>query len=456
MPVAAGGVGDVEMDPGMAAGLTHAVRAFVASVQPIDSEHHAHLDLIAQLQQSIVQLNPDLAHARVVTLGSSSSGLLCSGTGLDLTLLFEALGEPSAVFMPADAQKALVRRLATGLWEARAWKPWVASAEVDAHFGAPALRLHLTWPTGATRAAHAPMRVAASLTVCDRPGVWAGLLVRTYMACDPRARDLCLFVKCWARRRGLVHDGLDGDAVVGDAGGGAGSSGVGSGGGGASSSRAAGVASSSAGGGAGGASLPGGSGGTGCGHALSSHAWVLLVIFYLQTCPHTLLPVLQDCVPPNARRRIVGAADGSPLDCSFASVDEAERASGWRRGAARVELGELLRGFFTRFAAEFLQALQASRSGRPGGTGRVISVRTGRLLPSPAHSRSLLAIEDPFDTRRDLGAQLSPRALEEIHSELRDARDQIGPALGQAAGAGDAVDWGATVQWICAEVGEAD
>ena len=417
----------VGMDAGAAAALSHAARDFVASLMSDPETHHSHVGLISQLQQSIGQLNPDLRNAHVVTLGASSTGLLCAGGALDLTLIFEAPGEAAAVFMPRDAQQALVARLARTLVEARAWKPWIAHAEASTRWGAPSLLLHLAWPVGASRPdGPPPIRLVAHLSVCDRLGVWTSVLVRTYLVCDPRARELALFVKCWARRRGLVHDGGGGDGGGGDSDGGGG--------------------------------------------GLSSHAWLLLVLFHLQTCSQKLLPTLQ--AAPTARR-VVGSADGSPFDCSFASVDEIERSSAWRRGAVHaelsssarsrshprrdLELGDLILGFFARYEAECRAALDAARAGHPGGTGRIISVRAGQLLRGPSSpSPTLFAIEDPFDPGRDLGATLSFRSLEEIHSELRDARDQIAlPVASSPSKQHTNKDWAATVQWICAEVGEA-
>lgn len=177
-------------------------------------------------------------------------------------------------------------------------------------------------------------------------------------------------------------------------------------------------------------------------HTLSSYTWVLLCIFHLQSAK--VLPVLQQLTSRKGRRT-VSRSDGVVFEASFPDTSElqigptvaaavgggAALINPWQSlGAARsdAQLGELICGFFVRYEREFAHALDTSRRLQAGLAAEkrdLISVRTGGFLPGSLREGSLLPIEDPIETSRDLGGMLNLQTLTEIHAELRDARDQI-------------------------------
>jgi len=261
--------------------------------------------------------------------------------------------------------------------------------------------------------------------VCDRLAIWNSRLVASYLAVDDRARELCLFIKGWAKRRSLC------------------------------------VASQ---------------------HTLSSYTWVLLAIHHLQNCNPPVVPVLQQppMLPSTATRRWVRAADGNPIDCSYASHEEPGFSHCVRQALAEptfeagfgkagafglaqgggmgppagasavnnsVTLGELIHGFFVRYEREFRLALDAHRANPAVRNNRIVSVRTGSvrygLLGSGGGSPSLLPIEDPFEVGRDLGEMITPQTLSGMHTELMHTAETITKAM--AAG-GDS--WSRTTDWM--------
>ena len=172
---------------------------------------------------------------------------------------------------------------------------------------------------------------------------------------------------------------------------------------------------------------------------------MLLCIFHLQST--NVLPVLQQLHHQwGAGRRMVPRADGAVFEASFPEIGELQLSTisphptgpdspplinpwqGLVGARSDAQLGELICGFFVRYEREFAQALDSARRAQAGVAfepREQISVRTGSMLPGASREGSLLPIEDPIETTRDLGGQLNLATLTEIHAELRDARDQI-------------------------------
>ncbi|CAJ1443510.1 unnamed protein product [Effrenium voratum] len=149
---------------------------------------------------------------------------------------------------------------------------------------------------------------------------------------------------------------------------------------------------------------------------ISSYAWTLMVIYYLQTVGELpSLHLLEDEVhrfPPD-----LGFA------CSFASAAEAEEA--WQ-AARDASCAELLRGFFQFYTEDF------------DWTSEVVSVRLG--FRSFINSRSalhdlrrgigLLHIEDPIDVGRNLNFALTESAVDTLRYELDTAQMALAEGKG--------------------------
>jgi len=145
---------------------------------------------------------------------------------------------------------------------------------------------------------------------------------------------------------------------------------------------------------------------------LSSYAYVLLVIAYLQRTTPPVLPCLQE-VGRTPR------AEPPPLhDASFCiDVALALRAlDPGPRNKQRVD--ELLRGFFCEYATVFDPALD------------VVCVRLGGWVKreakkwwTTADERHLLCIEDPFILDHDLGRVLTRRTQPRVLAEIRRAHE---------------------------------
>jgi len=162
----------------------------------------------------------------------------------------------------------------------------VRSVETLLGAGVPLVRLCASRP--ASDEAPEPLATLPSeemhvaITLLGRTAVANTALVRAYVDIDPRVRELCLFVKHWARRRRL-NSPMD--------------------------------------------------------HYISPYTWVLLCISYLQIIPSIGLPVLQatDAIADLTRH------NGQAFDCSFQPCDASTKK---RIGASPVTLGQLVYGFF--------------------------------------------------------------------------------------------------------------
>ncbi|KAG2203644.1 hypothetical protein INT47_011738 [Mucor saturninus] len=127
------------------------------------------------------------------------------------------------------------------------------------------------------------------------------------------------------------------------------------------------------------------------GGTLSTYTWTCMIIHFLQTRNPPILPKLHEI--PHAL-----SGDNVEINGQNSSFcDDLSRLVGF--GTSNYEsLGGLLYAFFRKFAYEFDYQTQ------------VISVRSGRLLTKiekgwhkGIESKRLLCIEEPFDTRRNLG-----------------------------------------------------
>ena len=171
-------------------------------------------------------------------------------------------------------------------------------------------------------------------------------LLKAYMACDVRARQLTYVIKFWAKQR-KINDPFRG--------------------------------------------------------TLSSYAYVLMTIHYLQQLSPPVLPCLQSYASPNRPTRIV-----SGYDVHFAP------ASAWS-SHNRYSLSQLFSGWLFYYAHSF------------GYSDDVISIRVGGVLAKRAKEREwassgkrdrhLLSIEDPFEVSHDVGRVCDATALYEIRGE---------------------------------------
>jgi len=148
---------------------------------------------------------------------------------------------------------------------------------------------------------------------------------------------------------------------------------------------------------------------------LSSYAYVLLVIFYLQTRPNPVVPVLQDLRPPKSTRRGGPMIDGH--DCYFCDNLEYIESLGFgTRTRNNESLGQLLVGFFGYFATGFSYK------------DSVISIRTGQVLQksdkewtakqNSRRDRYWWCIEDPFELTHNLGRVADRDSLYTMRGEF--------------------------------------
>jgi len=213
------------------------------------------------------------------------------------------------------------------------------------------------------RAQDASSSLKCDICMCNKLALRNSQLLRAYMTLDPRARQLAFLIKYWAKRR-EINNPYHGSP--------------------------------------------------------SSYAWVLLVIHYLQTTSPPVLPVLQDLHGPNvpATDTFVRAHDGRAFDCYFFSDIDAIGQAMSHLGTRNVQtVGELLIGFFRRYAREF------------DFVKNVTSIRTGAFLTKQDKGwdkkeagfhgdRHLFCIEDPFELTHDLGRVMDRDTLRYVRSEI--------------------------------------
>jgi len=185
-------------------------------------------------------------------------------------------------------------------------------------------------------------------------------LLRTYAAIDPRMRQMVILVKYWAKRRG-VNTPYKG--------------------------------------------------------TLSSYAYVLLVIFYLQTRPQPILPVLQKIRTEKTALIPDPIIEGH--NCYFCDDLEHVEKLGFMRNCRNTEtVGQLLLGFFS-----FLGASNGFNY-----RDDVVSIREGRPLTkadkewtassNTRRDRFWLCIEDPFELSHNLGRVADRDSLYTMRGEF--------------------------------------
>lgn len=145
------------------------------------------------------------------------------------------------------------------------------------------------------------------------------------------------------------------------------------------------------------------------GGTLSTYTWTCMIINFLQTRNPPILPKLHE-IPHHVSSDNV---EINGLNSSF--CDDLSRLVGF--GQSNYEsVGGLLYAFFRKFAYEFDYQTQ------------VISIRSGRLLTKAekgwdkgAESSRLLCIEEPFDTRRNLGNSADDASVKGLQLEFQRA-----------------------------------
>jgi len=201
------------------------------------------------------------------------------------------------------------------------------------------------------------------ICMCNMLAIANSQLLRTYMSLDPRARSLCFAIKYWAKRRS-VNDPYRG--------------------------------------------------------SLSSYAWVLLAIHYLQTCEPPVLPCLQALRgkpwSDDPSKMMVQTHDGRAFDCSyFSDTDGVREAMRLLLPVNNDTVGELLSGFFRRYTREF-DFVKGVASVR---TGSFLTKKDKNWTTKEAGVRGhLFCIEDPFELTHDLGRVIGRDTLNDVRSEL--------------------------------------
>ena len=189
------------------------------------------------------------------------------------------------------------------------------------------------------RFVHGPTKLQCDICQDNVFALRNTLLLRTYALVSPRARSLIFTVKLWAKSKGIS------DASRG---------------------------------------------------TLSSYAWVLLVIFYLQWgVKPPILPRLQDA---DACLEAGGELSG---DKPTQFCEDVEVARSMVPEENSSSLAMLLKGFFEFYAHSFSKAES------------VVSVRLGRpFLKGKRRAKWRLCVEDPFELDHDLGSKIANKAAQ--------------------------------------------
>ena len=175
-------------------------------------------------------------------------------------------------------------------------------------------------------------------------------LLADYAAIDPRVRTLVLIVKYWAKRR-MINEPFTG--------------------------------------------------------TLSSYAYVLMVIQFLQTRTPPILPCLQQIVDQDTQQITIQG-----FNCTYNEHIERFRGFGRRN---KDSLAKLLVAFFKLYGFEY------------DYIHSVICVRTGGFLtkdikqwmiPSTPRECCFFGLEDPFDTTHNLGRVVTRGGMDAIRSEF--------------------------------------
>ena len=204
---------------------------------------------------------------------------------------------------------------------------------------------------------HVPSGVSCDVTINNLLALHNTRLLRDYMSIDTRARDLCMIVKHWAKRR-AVNEAYRG--------------------------------------------------------TLSSYAYVIMCIQLLQNRPVPILPVLQEFVP-----MAKDSESPPPAKVPVGEWDVYYKPAGEYRdfGAANKEsLADLLRAFFYYWHVEHNYHELVVTIRKPGGC---LSKEEKGWKRRQGVDRVLLCIEDPFELSHNLGRVVDHASLNTIRKEFR-------------------------------------
>ena len=327
----------------------------VAALLPSSAEVTAKEELQGFLQK---KLRAKFPSATVSVYGSSASGLCLAGADLDLAVRLdgprsEALSEGGSDDNDADSDEGTTSdedeaqssedRAALPSEQAEEMKHSLERQREEMMIRdiAAVLRPHVTEVLEITAARVPILTLKQGNQECDiavdhELPQRNTLLLRTYQQIDPRARELMLVVKIWAKQAG-VADSANG--------------------------------------------------------SLSSYAWALLSIFFLQQVEPPVLPVLQ-------HEALIGAKwkKAAVQGCCTSFCEDAVEAAASLSEHNTSNVAELLHQFFHFYGWKF-QFAQQVVSPRKGNA----LMRTG--LQSKHDWR--LCIEDPFERLRDLGSTVT-------------------------------------------------
>ena len=230
------------------------------------------------------------------------------------------------------------------------------------------------------RCVHAPTGVHLDVVVSNVLGGYNSRMVQTYTRLDARVRPLIMAVKLWAKRRGLS------DASLG---------------------------------------------------FISSYAWVLLVLFYLQRVPTQLggavVPDLQSPALPGTVQAKV-----DEFEVRFCDDVDAARAA-VRSSSPSTSVTSLLRGFFLFYGSVFdwktklvnvhAEVEVVEGGGSAANNGGAVAAKKPSSVPAWRW-----CIMDPFETTHDLGTKISSRRAQiHLQTELERACDVSLASGGEAA-----------------------
>lgn len=150
---------------------------------------------------------------------------------------------------------------------------------------------------------------------------------------------------------------------------------------------------------------------------LSSYAYLLMVIYYLQHTRPPVLPVLQDLKSFGRLANQIVPVFVDHCDCTYMNlIDKWKQEQQPQSARNHSSLGLLLVGFFRYFALDF------------DFNKMVVSIRTHQHLTkrtkgwtNPNQQRNFICIEDPFETDYNVGRVVSDRCLEIIKFEFQRA-----------------------------------
>ena len=247
----------------------------------------------------------------------------------------------------------------------------VLSARIDACDFCEVEKTVLTARIPIVQLKQASTGVECDICVNQELPMYNTLLLHTYTQVDPRVRQLVLAVKHWAKQRG-INDASNG--------------------------------------------------------TLSSYAWVIMVLHFLQRRRDPVIPNLQHAALVSAAREAGCLTEAEVNGFEIAFCNDGAFAAVFllkhqRRGPNTETIGELFKEFFHYFAFEFnsIDFCVGVRTGcvmRGTSTyGNYAKQNVDQRMPRPRPWR--LSIEDPIEVAHDLGNVIfSPEAMAAIVAEF--------------------------------------